>query len=255
MAAARSCATRRTFPSWVAFRLPPARRWIALLLVCPGLARRDIARPLTARGRLARPLRHPRAARARFWNGASMKPASSRTPQPTSPRAPTTGRTACPPTAGERSAQARGVTECGSNEAANGALDTFSAGPHRTMRRFNRSVTARSKHVARSDPDQFPPLCCSASAVLERPVAKSEQSDASVKRETSSSARRSGGPRGHDQVAVGLLALAIGLHVSAVAQVLVHQLALARGHRVQSDRASVAQRVAGGLVGLALQDL
>ena len=45
-----------------------------------------------------------------------------------------------------------------------------------------------------------------------------------------------------DEVPVGLVALAVRLDVAAVAQVLVHELALAGGHRVERDRAAGAAR-------------
>jgi hypothetical protein len=44
--------------------------------------------------------------------------------------------------------------------------------------------------------------------------------------------------RRDDQVAIGLFALAVGLDVALLAQVLVDELALARRHRVQGDRAT-----------------
>src|SRR3712207_396869 len=60
--------------------------------------------------------------------------------------------------------------------------------------------------------------------------------------------------RRDDEVPVRLLALAVRVHVAAVAQVLVDDPALARGHRVERDRTPGGEDVLGGLLGLALQD-
>jgi hypothetical protein len=56
-------------------------------------------------------------------------------------------------------------------------------------------------------------------------------------------------------VAIGLVALAVRLDVDAVAQVLVDEPPLARRHRVEGDRATEADRLVGGVVGLAVQRL
>src|SRR4051812_35520907 len=56
-------------------------------------------------------------------------------------------------------------------------------------------------------------------------------------------------------MAIRLVALAVGVHVTAIAQVLVDDPALAGGHRVQRDRSRVLHGLVGGQVGLALQRL
>src|SRR5919198_1383650 len=56
-------------------------------------------------------------------------------------------------------------------------------------------------------------------------------------------------------MAIGLVAFAVRLDVAAIAQILVHELALARGHRIQRDRPSVATGVLRGLVGDPVQRL
>ena len=61
------------------------------------------------------------------------------------------------------------------------------------------------------------------------------------------------GKRRDDQVAVGLLALAVGLHVGALAQVLVDDPPLPRGHRVELHGSARLQRLLGGVVGVVLQ--
>src|SRR4051794_1870940 len=61
--------------------------------------------------------------------------------------------------------------------------------------------------------------------------------------------------RRHDEVAVGLRALGVRLHVLAVLEVLVHDLALGGAHGVERDRAAAAHGVVGRLVGLAVERL
>src|SRR3954465_16051295 len=56
-------------------------------------------------------------------------------------------------------------------------------------------------------------------------------------------------------MAVGLRALGVRLHVVAVLEVLVHDLALRGAHGVERDRAAAAHGVVGRLVGLAVERL
>src|SRR3954453_1038392 len=60
--------------------------------------------------------------------------------------------------------------------------------------------------------------------------------------------------RRDDETALGLLALAVRLHVAPVAQVLVHEPALGRRHGVERHRGAEAHAVAGGLVRVVAQD-
>ena len=78
------------------------------------------------------------------------------------------------------------------------------------------------------------------------------RASARVSRETLRS-RAAGRRRRDDEPPVGLVALAVGLDVRALAQVGVHDLALERAHRLELDRAAVAQGVGHGAVGLALE--
>src|SRR3954452_3254122 len=57
--------------------------------------------------------------------------------------------------------------------------------------------------------------------------------------------------RRDDEMPVGLVALRIRLDLTVVAQVLVHEPAFARGHRVERHRPPVPQRVLRRLIGLA----
>src|SRR3954447_1929190 len=56
-------------------------------------------------------------------------------------------------------------------------------------------------------------------------------------------------------MAVGLFALRVRLHVTAIAEVLMDELALARRHRIERDRPLVAHGVVRRLVGLAMKRL
>src|SRR6186997_1332139 len=47
----------------------------------------------------------------------------------------------------------------------------------------------------------------------------------------------------YHQPAIRLVALAVRLHVAALAQIRVHDLALGRAHRLELDRARVAERL------------
>src|SRR5215207_5509155 len=60
---------------------------------------------------------------------------------------------------------------------------------------------------------------------------------ASVSRETLN--------RAHDQPAIGLVALAVRLHVAALAQIRVHDLAFGRPHGLELDRPVIAQSLGG----------
>src|SRR3954466_15417621 len=82
-----------------------------------------------------------------------------------------------------------------------------------------------------------------------RPAGERRSPESCVLREPVSAERR------HDEVAVGLGALGVGLDVVAVLEVLVGHLALRRAQRIEGDRALGAHGVRGGLVGLALQRL
>src|SRR6185503_7597985 len=58
-----------------------------------------------------------------------------------------------------------------------------------------------------------------------------------------------------DQMPVGLSALGVGLDVVAILEVLVHDLALVRAHRVERGRAAVADGIGRGLLSLAFERL
>src|SRR6185312_7865142 len=85
-----------------------------------------------------------------------------------------------------------------------------------------------------------------------RPGDRSALTRGRVPRETSPA---SADQRGDDEVAVGLLALAVRLDASAIAQVLVHELALAGRHHVEGHGTALAAGVLGCLVGQSLQRL
>src|SRR5215210_7550766 len=59
--------------------------------------------------------------------------------------------------------------------------------------------------------------------------------------------------RTHDQPAVGLVALTVRLHVGALAQIRMHDLALHRAHRLELHGPLVLQRLRGRPVGHAVQ--